>query len=157
MSSIPVRFRWLRAAKDEGSATSARSFVFRPVTTAVSPQQVLGGGNWTWLGGQSSASRMTIRLVEEGDEALILNEDRRRAFVGISRVVRAAYPAPTSEEPSRLAIDLEHVRPLTPAIQFNALRAEQRLHGSALLRAPTPEMVRLTTEERRILKRLGVG
>jgi hypothetical protein len=72
-------------------------------------------------------------------------------------VARAAYPAPTFEEPSRLAFDLEPIRHVSPALALTRLRTEPSLHDSALLRAPTPELIRLSADQRRILRRFGVS
>jgi predicted RNA-binding protein with PUA-like domain len=120
-------------------------------------EQLTAEGVTTWHGGQSSASRMTIRMIQEGDEALILNGDPRRALVGIARVVRAAYPAPTPDEPSRLAIELQPIARIAPVIMLSRLRTDSQLHDCAMLRIPTPELVRLSSDQRRILRRLGVA
>ena len=76
--------------------------------------------------------------------------------MGVARVVRPTYPAPTSDEPSRLAIDLELIRHFVPAVQLNRLRVDARISDSPMLRTPTPELVRLSQDQRRALKRHGI-
>src|SRR5690606_20100775 len=102
------------AGSEPTAVDVSRSFVLRPHTDHHSWEHDGTHTVLTWYGGQSAAVRMTLRLVEEGDELLLLNADRRRTLVGIARVVRAAYPAPTVDEPSRLAVDLDTIRHLVP-------------------------------------------
>lgn len=165
MTASPSRWRWgglvSRLTGDSGSNVreapgGTGSYVLRPAAAIASWEQTATNGVLTWHGGQSAAARMTIRLMEAGDEVLLLNDDRRRAIVGVARVVAVAYPAPGPDELSRLAIDIELLRRILPAISLSQLRADARLHDCPLLRAPTPELVRLSSDQRRILKRLGV-
>ncbi len=165
MTDTPTRWRWnpiqgltsrFVAGSDRPEVSASRCFVLRPHTTDGSWEHDGTRTVLTWYGGQSSAARMTIRLIEAGDELLLLNADRRRALVGVARVVRPTYPAPTSDEPSRLAIDLELIRHFVPAVQLNRLRVDARISDSPMLRTPTPELVRLSGEQRRALKRHGI-
>ena len=162
MISALRRWRWghtspdNKKAGDASSGAQTRTYVLRPAGNEEVWQGAADGRVLTWYGGSTAASRMTIRMIAVGDEVLLLNGDRRRALVGVARVIRSGYPAPSLDEPSRLAIDLEPLGPVTPPILLNRLRTESRLNGCGLLRIPTPEMVRLTSDERRILKRFGV-
>jgi predicted RNA-binding protein with PUA-like domain len=162
MTANPTRWRWgglvSRLTGDTGSdaPAGAGSYVLRPAAAVASWEQAATNGVLTWHGGKSAAARMTIRLIEAGDEVLLLNDDRRRAIVGVARVVAAAYPAPGPDELSRLAIDIELLRRVLPVISLSQLRTDARLHDCPLLRAPTPELVRLSSDYRRILRRLGV-
>jgi len=75
-----------------------------------------------------------MRLMQKGDLALFYHSGKDREVVGEMRVLRAAYPDPTTEDDRWSAVDVEFVRALPRAVTLAEIKGDRALHDLLLVR-----------------------
>ena len=87
-----------------------------------------------WDGVRNYQARNNLLEMGVGDLALFYHSNEGLAVMGIARVVRAAYPDPSTDDARWVAVDLEPVQPLPCPVSLATLRQDPRLQQLALLR-----------------------
>jgi predicted RNA-binding protein with PUA-like domain len=87
-----------------------------------------------WEGVRNYAARNNLRAMKEGDLVLYYHSREGLEVVGISKVVREAYPDPTAEKGDWSVVDLVPVRPLRQPVSLKAIKATPELQDIALVR-----------------------
>jgi predicted RNA-binding protein with PUA-like domain len=101
----------------------------------------------TWDGVRNPVALRHLAAMKPGDDALIYHTGDEKAVVGLSRVRRAAYPAPGAEDPKLLVVDIEAVRPLSRAIVLADIKADAVFADSPLVKQGRLSVVPLTDEQ----------
>jgi predicted RNA-binding protein with PUA-like domain len=71
-------------------------------------------GKAMWDGIRNYAARKHLNGMQEGDLVLVYHSRTNPGVVGIAKVVREAYPDPTTEDDRWVAVELTAVEPLPP-------------------------------------------
>jgi predicted RNA-binding protein with PUA-like domain len=116
--------------------------------------QLVRDGRTSWDGVRNFEARNNLRAMKTGDECLYYHSNEGKEVVGIARVVREAYPDPTSKD-DWSAVDIEPVRALKRPVALNELRADPTCSGMMLLRRPRLSVVPVTANEFRVVLRLS--
>ena len=111
-------------------------------------------GRAPWDGVRNYEARNNLRAMRAGDECLFYHSNEGKAVVGIARVVREAYPDPTSDE-DWSAVDLAPVRALGRPVPLDELRAHPLLGGMMIFRKGRLSVVPVTGEEFRAVVALS--
>jgi predicted RNA-binding protein with PUA-like domain len=72
--------------------------------------------------------------MKKGDEVLFYHSNEGLEIVGIAKVVKEAYPDPTTEEEAWVVVDLKPVRKLRQPVTLKQIKADNRLRNMDLLR-----------------------
>ncbi len=99
-------------------------------------EQLARDGRACWDGVRSFAARNHLRAMRRGDAVLVYHSGRAPAVVGIARVLREAYPDPTTDDERWSAVDLAPARALRRPVALAEIRAERGLAALELLRQP---------------------
>jgi predicted RNA-binding protein with PUA-like domain len=108
-----------------------------------------------WNGVKNPAALKNMRAMKVGDEAIIYHTGGERAAVGISRIIRAAYPDPDAGDVRRLVVDLESVRALRTPVALAELKKLPVFEGSPLLRQGRLSVVPLTRAQWSAIEQRG--
>ncbi|WP_121356113.1 EVE domain-containing protein [Flavisolibacter nicotianae] len=87
-----------------------------------------------WDGVRNYAARNNLRSMKKGDQVLFYHSNEGLEIVGIAKVVKEAYPDPTSDEDAWVVVDLKPVKKLKTPVTLKQIKAEQRLQNMDLLR-----------------------
>ena len=87
-----------------------------------------------WDGVRNYAARNNLRAMKKGDEVLFYHSNEGLHIVGIAKVVKEAYPDPTTEEEAWVVVDLKPVRKLKQPVTLKQIKADNRLKNMDLLR-----------------------
>ena len=98
-----------------------------------------------WTGVTNPQAQANLRRMKGGDQAIVYHSGEKRA-VGVSRVVREAYPDPTAQG-DLVCVDVEALSPLPAAVPLEALKQEPAFEGSVLLRQGRLSVVPLSPAE----------
>jgi len=79
-------------------------------------------GKTTWDGVRNFEARNNIRSMKKGDACLFYHSNEDKAVVGVARVLREAYPDPTTKG-DWSAVDIEPVKPLERPVGLGGSRA----------------------------------
>ena len=91
-------------------------------------------GETSWTGVRNFTARNNLRKMRKADEVLFYHSGEEKAVVGIAKVMRAAYPDPTTKEGDWSTVDLAAVKPLARPVTLREIKGNPRLRGIPLVR-----------------------
>src|SRR5580700_5521366 len=80
-----------------------------------------------WTGVRNFQARAHLNAMKPGDKVFFYHSGDVKAVVGVSEVVRAAYPDPTDPTGKFVAVDLKANRPLKTAVTLTEIKADPAL------------------------------
>ncbi|RMG17278.1 MAG: EVE domain-containing protein [Deltaproteobacteria bacterium] len=87
-----------------------------------------------WDGVRNYQARNNLKAMKKRDLVLYYHSVKEKRVVGIARVVREAYPDPSTDDPRWVAVDLEAVRPLERPVTLEEIKADPKLAEIPLVR-----------------------
>jgi predicted RNA-binding protein with PUA-like domain len=108
-----------------------------------------------WTGVRNFQARRHLEAMAPGDEVLFYHSGEARAAVGVSEVVRGAYPDPTDASGGFVAVDLKAKSPLARPVSLAEIKARPDLAQMVLVRNSRLSVQPVTTEE--WAKVIGMG
>jgi predicted RNA-binding protein with PUA-like domain len=90
-------------------------------------------GKTAWDGVRNFEARNNLRAMRVGDFALFYHSNEGKEVVGVAKVVRTAYPDPTSDEDWSV-VDVAPVKPLAKPVTLATIKEDARLADMSLLR-----------------------
>ena len=115
-------------------------------------------GETSWTGVRNFTARNNLRKMRKADEVLFYHSGEEKAVVGIAKVMRAAYPDPTTKEGDWSTVDLAAVKPLARPVTLREIKGNPRLRGIPLVRQSRLSVMPLAEPEfREILKMADQG
>jgi predicted RNA-binding protein with PUA-like domain len=125
--------------------------------TAYSWEQFVKDGGTAWTGVRNFQARNHLRAMKRGDDVLFYHSVTGKAVVGISKVVREAYPDPTVEEGDWSCVDLKPVGALKTPVTLDVIKADAALAEIGLLRQSRLSVMPLKPAEFARIVKLGGG
>jgi predicted RNA-binding protein with PUA-like domain len=86
-----------------------------------------------WDGVRNFEARNNLRAMQVGDLALFYHSNEGREVVGVAKIVRTAYPDPTSDEDWSV-VDVAPVKALKQPVTLETIKGDARLSKMALVR-----------------------
>ena len=109
-----------------------------------------------WSGVRNYAARLHLRAMKKGDEVLFYHSNEGTEIVGIAKVVREAYPDPTTEDDRWVAVDLRAQRKLRNPVSLAVIKKDKALANMALVRLGRLSVQPVTEEEwKRVMELAG--
>lgn len=108
-----------------------------------------------WDGVRNYQARNNLQQMGVGDLALFYHSNEGLAVMGVARVVRAAYPDPSTDDARWVAVDFEPVEPLPFPVSLTTLKQDPRLQQLALLRQSRLSVSPVQAEEFDVIVALG--
>jgi predicted RNA-binding protein with PUA-like domain len=109
-------------------------------------EQLVEDGHTRWDGVRNFEARNNLRAMKKGDLVLYYHSNDGKAVVGVARVVREAYPDPSTKD-DWSAVDIEAVRALARPVSLDELRSHPVLGKMMVIRRPRLSVVPVTPEE----------
>lgn len=112
-------------------------------------------GRTAWTGVRNYAARNHLKSMRPGDAVFFYHSGDEKSVVGLARVVRTAYPDPTADEDSWVAVDLAPAGPLPRPVTLAQIKADAALAHIALVRQSRLSVMPLRAAEFSRLRKLG--
>jgi predicted RNA-binding protein with PUA-like domain len=96
--------------------------------------QFVKDGKTFWDGVRNYAARNFMKEMKKGDELFFYHSNEGLEIVGIARLVKEAYPDPTADDNTWVAVDIKPVRKLKKPVSLQQVKGEKALADMALLR-----------------------
>jgi predicted RNA-binding protein with PUA-like domain len=112
-------------------------------------------GRTFWDGVRNFQARNNLSAMRENDLVLFYHSNEGKEIVGIAKVVREAYPDPTSEEKLWVVVDLVPVQRLDKPVNLTRIKQEPRLQQIGLLRQSRLSVMPLKREEFDVVVEIG--
>jgi predicted RNA-binding protein with PUA-like domain len=87
-----------------------------------------------WSGVRNFQARNNLRQMNVGDAVLFYHSGKEKSVVGIAEVAKAAYPDPTADDASWIAVDIKPVKRLSRPVSLTEIKADSRLRDFLLVR-----------------------
>lgn len=79
---------------------------------------LIKAGTGCWDGVRNFSARRHLTEMTRGDAVLVYHSGKEKAVVGVASVARTAYPDPTAQEGSWVAVDLRAVKVLKKPVRL---------------------------------------
>jgi predicted RNA-binding protein with PUA-like domain len=114
---------------------------------AYSWDQFVADGKTDWTGVRNYQARIHLRAMKVGDKVLYYHSVTDKAVVGIAKVSRESFPDPTATEGDWPAVELQPVKPVTPPVTLERIKAEPSLAQIALVRLSRLSVMNLSKSD----------
>lgn len=91
-------------------------------------------GKTQWTGVRNFQARNNLRQMKAGDTVFFYHSGKEKSVMGIAEVAKAAYPDPTADDESWIAVDIKPIKPLANAVPLADIRANSKLRDLLLVR-----------------------
>lgn len=102
--------------------------------SAYSWEQLVKEKQTCWSGVRNYAARLNLNAMKKGDEVLFYHSNEGVEIVGIAKVVKEAYPDPTTDDERWVAVDIRAVKALKKPVPLTVLKADKRFADMDLVR-----------------------
>lgn len=110
-------------------------------------EQLLKDKKTFWDGVRNYAARNFLREMKKGDLAFFYHSNEGKEIVGIVKIVKVAYPDPTTEDANWVAVDVSPVKALKRSVSLAEIKAEKALKDMALVKLTRLSVQPVTDKE----------
>src|SRR3954462_11864079 len=108
-----------------------------------------------WTGVRNFPARNNLRQMSVGDAVLFYHSGKEKSVVGIAEVAKAAYPDPTADDPSWVAVDIKPEKRLPRHVTLADIKANKKLNDFLLVRQSRLSVMPVTKEEFETIVKMG--
>ncbi len=108
-----------------------------------------------WDGVRNYAARLNLRAMKKGDLAFFYHSNEGTEIVGIAKIVKEAYPDPTTDDERWVAVDVAAHRKLKKPVSLAQIKDDPRLAQMALVRLGRLSVQPVTDEEWEIVMKMA--
>jgi predicted RNA-binding protein with PUA-like domain len=114
-------------------------------------------GRSVWDGVRNFQARNNLQGMRNGDLVLYYHSNEGREVVGIAKVVREAYPDPTTDDPTWVVVDLVPASRFAKPVTLTQIKNHSTLQNIGLLRQSRLSVMPVRPEEFDVIVGLGMG
>jgi predicted RNA-binding protein with PUA-like domain len=104
-------------------------------------------GKTDWTGVRNFTARNNLKEMKVGDKVFYYHSGDERAVVGYAKVTKTAFPDPTADEGSWVAVELEAGKPVKNPVTLAAIKANPKLSEMKLVKLSRLSVSPVTKEE----------
>jgi len=108
-----------------------------------------------WDGVRNYAARIHLRAMKKGDPVFFYHSNEGLAIVGIAKVAKEAYPDPTADDETWVAVDIKPYKKLKNPVALDVIKKDKRLADMALVRLGRLSVQPVTDKEWEIILELA--
>lgn len=117
--------------------------------------QFVADGKTFWDGVRNYAARNNLQAMKNGDKVLFYHSNEGLEIVGIAKVVKEAYPDPTTDEEAWVVVDLVPVKKLKSPVSLKTIKGDERLKNMEILRLGRLSVTGVKEEEWKVVMELA--
>lgn len=87
-----------------------------------------------WDGVRNYAARLNLRAMKKGDLAFFYHSNEGTEIVGIAKIVKEAYPDPSTNDERWVAVDVAPYKKIKKTVTLAQIKAEPKLKDMDLVR-----------------------
>jgi predicted RNA-binding protein with PUA-like domain len=100
-----------------------------------------------WTGVRNFQARNNLRNMNTGDAVLFYHSGKEKSVVAIAEVAKAAYPDPTADDDSWIAVDIKPVKRLPKPVALTDIRANAKLNNLLLVKQSRLSVMPVSNED----------
>ncbi|MEZ5996937.1 MAG: EVE domain-containing protein [Hyphomonadaceae bacterium] len=118
-------------------------------------EQHVKKGADAWTGVRNHQAKAHLNAMKKGDRAFFYHSGEGKEIVGVSEVVRAAYPDATDKTGAFVCVDLKAVEPMKAPVTLAAIKAEKSLAGMVLVKNSRLSVQPVTAQEWAAIRKMA--
>lgn len=126
---------------------SKKSWLVKQEPEAYSWDDLVRDRKTEWTGVRNFQARNNLRQMSVGDAVLFYHSGKEKSVVGVASVAKAAYPDPTADDPSWIAVDIKPLKRLSRPVSLAEIRENSKLRDLLLVRQSRLSVMPVTSEE----------
>ena len=104
-------------------------------------------GKTDWTGVRNFTARNNLKEMKAGDKVFYYHSGDEKAVVGLAKVTKTAFPDPTADEGSWVAVELEAGKRVKNPVTLAAIKANPKLAEMKLVKLSRLSVSPVTKEE----------
>jgi predicted RNA-binding protein with PUA-like domain len=108
-----------------------------------------------WTGVRNHQAKAHLNAMKKGDKAFFYHSGEGKEIVGVSEIVREAYPDPTDKAGAFVCVDLKAAEPLKTPVTLAAIKADKRLANMVLVKNSRLSVQPVTAAEWASIRKMG--
>ena len=104
-----------------------------------------------WDGVRNYKARNNLQAMKGGDLCLFYHSNEGLEVVGIARVVKEAYPDPTTDDPRWVVVDVVPEKTLERTVPLSTLKTDRRTRNMEMVRQGRLSVSKVTDGELRAI------
>jgi predicted RNA-binding protein with PUA-like domain len=132
-------------------------WLFKSEPSAFSFEKLVGEGakGTDWSGIRNHSAKLNMMAMKKGERGFFYHSNEGKAVVGIVEVSKAFRPDPTDDTGKFGMVDIKAVKSLPKAVTLEAIKAEPKLAGMALVANSRLSVQPVTDDEWKIISAMG--
>ena len=126
-----------------------------PETWSWDDQVKKGAKGEPWTGVRNHQAKAHLKAMKKGDRAFFYHSGDEKAVVGVTEVIREAYPDPTDKTGAFLCVDLKALEPVKSPVTLAAIKAEKKLADMVLVKNSRLSVQPVTAGEWALVSKMG--
>jgi predicted RNA-binding protein with PUA-like domain len=112
-------------------------------------------GRTAWTGVRNFQARINLRAMKKGDLAFFYHSGEEKQVIGVTKVLKEAYPDATATEGDWVAVDIGPVKALKRAVTLADIKARKQLQEMKLVRQSRLSVSPVTSSQFEQILRMG--
>lgn len=108
-----------------------------------------------WTGVRNHQAKAHLNAMKKGDLAFFYHSNEGKEIVGVSEVVKEAYPDPNDKTGAFVCVDLKAVEPLKTPVTLAAIKADKTFADMVLVNNSRLSVQPVTAAEWKAIRKLG--
>ena len=121
-------------SKAKGARQTKQTWRVKQEPEDYSWSDLVRDGKTAWTGVRNFQARNNLRQMAMGDEVLFYHTGKEKSVVGVAQIMKTAYPDPTADDPSWVAVDIKPLKALPRAVSLAEIRSNAKLRDLLLVR-----------------------
>lgn len=118
-------------------------------------EQHVKKGADAWTGVRNHQAKAHLNAMKKGDRAFFYHSGEGKEIVGVSEVVREAYPDPTDQTGAFVCVDVKAVEPMKAAVSLADIKAESKLKDMVLVKNSRLSVQPVSAEEWKLVRKMA--
>lgn len=108
-----------------------------------------------WTGVRNHQAKAHLKGMKKGDKVFFYHSGEGKEIVGVSEVVKEAYPDTTAKEDGWVCVDLKAIEPLKTPVTLSAVKADKTFKTMVLVNNSRLSVQPVTADEWKAIRKLG--
>lgn len=108
-----------------------------------------------WTGVRNHQAKAHLNAMKKGDQAFFYHSNEGKEIVGITEVVKEAYPDASDVSGKFVCVDLKAVEPLKHPVTLAAAKAEEKLAKMVLVNNSRLSVQPVSADEWKLIRKMG--
>ncbi len=108
-----------------------------------------------WTGVRNHQAKAHLVAMKKGDKAFFYHSNEGKEIVGVSEVIKEAYPDASDKTGKFVCVDLKAVEPLPKPVTLVAIKAEEKLAKMVLVNNSRLSVQPVTADEWKAIRKMG--